>query len=337
MRYKPLDTVMREIEQMRRLGINFVVLADDNFSGNREKAKEILKALRDWNRRQRQRFSFATQLSIDTARDDDFLHLAAEAGLLNVLVGIESPNIESLKETQKFHNVQSDMIADLKKFQQFGIQVIGTTIVGFDHDDLSIFRQHLDFHKKSGVPKVHVFPLQAPDGSALKQRLIKEGRYRDWETHVTGDPRLANNFNTFTVVPKQMTINQLRDGTFWLLWQLYQTDNVVERVETFFENFDNSPYRHDLHIPKPSLNPKVLGFLWRFLKYYFSEAPPEDRQIINRLLRSARRSTHPLRFAMAISSYFGMMDFRDFIRSLEPQIENLTCPGEVMCAAEKPA
>jgi hypothetical protein len=38
---------------------------------------------------------------------------------------------------------------------------------------------------------------------------------------------------------------------------------------------------------------------------------------------------------MAISSYFGMMDFRDFIRSLEPQIENLTCPGEVMCAVDK--
>jgi hypothetical protein len=337
MRYKPLDTVMREIEQMRRLGINIVFLADDNFSGNREKAKEILKTIRDWNRRQRQRISFSTQLSIDTARDDDFLHLAAEAGLLNVLVGIESPNIESLKETQKFHNVQSDMIADLKKFQQFGIQVIGTTIVGFDHDDLSIFRQHLDFHKKSGVLKVQVFPLQAPDGSALKQRLIKEGRYRDWETHVTGDPRLANPFNTFTVVPKLMTINQLRDGTLWLFWQLYQADNLIEQVETFFDNFHNSPYRHDLHIPKPSLNPKALGVLWKFLKYYFSEVTPEDKQIIKRLLRSARRSTHPRRFGVALGAYFALTDARDFVRFHEPQIENLTYPGEVMCATEKPA
>jgi radical SAM superfamily enzyme YgiQ (UPF0313 family) len=175
MRYKPLDTVMREIEQMRKMGFNVVFLADDNFPADRENATEILKALRDWNRRQRQRLSFFTQLSIDTARDDDFLHLAAEAGLLNVCVGIESPNIESLKEAGKFQNMRSDMISDLKKFQQFGIQVVGTTIVGFDHDDLSIFRQHLDFHKKSGVPKVQVFPLQAPDGSALKSASSKRG------------------------------------------------------------------------------------------------------------------------------------------------------------------
>jgi len=337
MRYKPLDTVMREIEQMRKLNINVVFLADDNFSGNREKAKEILQAIRDWNRRQRQRISFFTQLSIDIAQDDDFLHLATEAGLLNVLVGIESPNIESLKEAQKFHNVRSDMIADLKKFQQFGIQVVGTTIVGFDHDDLSIFQQHLDFHKKSGILRVQVYPLQAPDGSALRQRLIKEGRYRDWQTHITDDPRLATILNTFTVVPKQMTIDQLRDGTLWLLWQLYQTDNVVNRVETFFDNFNNSPYRHDLQMHKPSINPKVIGVLWRFLKYYFCETSPEDRQIITRLLRSARRSTHPLRFRIAFISYFSTMYIRNFLRFHEPQIENLAYPGDGMCATEKPA
>jgi radical SAM superfamily enzyme YgiQ (UPF0313 family) len=337
MRYKPLDKVMREIEQMRRLGINNVFLADDNFSGNREKAKEILHALRDWNRRQRHRLNFFTQLSIDIAQDDDFLRLAAEAGLLNVFVGIESPNIESLKEARKLHNVRSDMIADVKKFHQFGIQVVGSTIVGFDHDDLSIFRQHLDFHKKSGIIRAQSFPLQAPDGSALRQRLIKEGRYRDWGTHMTGDPRLANIFTTFTVVPKQMTIDQLRDGVFWLNWQLWQTDNLVNRVDTFFDNFHNSPYRHDLQIPKSSLNSKVIGLLWRFFKYYFFEASLEDRKIIKRLLRSARRSTHPLRFRIALSAYFSMRETRDFLRFYEPQIENLACPGDGMCATKKPA
>ena len=336
MRYKPIDTIMREIEQIHRLDMNIICLADDNFSANREKATEILKAIRDWNRRQRQPVNFFTQLSIDVAQDDDFLRLAVEANLLNVLIGIESPNIESLKETRKFHNVRSDMIADLKKIQQFGIHMTGATIVGFDHDDLSIFRQHLDFHKKSGIPKIQVYPLQASDGSALKQRLIREGRYRDPDMHITGDPMLANPHNTFSLVPKQMTIDQLRDGTLWLLWQLYQADNLVERVNTFFENFNNSPYRHDLHITKPSLNRRAIVALWRFLRYYLFKVSREDRKTINRLLRIARRSTHPRSSVIAMASYFTMLDVRNFLRFQEPQIENLAYPGEGVCATERP-
>ncbi len=326
MRYKPLDTVMREVEQIKRIGIGRIFLADDNFSANREKAKEILRALRDWNRRQSRKMSFSTQVSIDTAQDDELLHLAGEANLLRVCIGIESPNAASLREAKKLHNVKSDMIRDIRKFHQYGIQVTGSTIVGFDNDDLSIFQLHLDFQQGSGISGVIVHPLQAPDGSALKQRLIAEGRYRDPEKYCEGNLKFSNKFNTFTVIPKQMTIPQLRQGWFWLLWRLYLPENLLHRVETFFNNFDSSPFRETLELSKMTPDYRGLSVLLKLVGFYVRDASSEEKGVIKRLFRRAWRSTHPQRFFIAIGSFVMMKAYREMLRLHEPHIEEITCP-----------
>ena len=51
MRYKPVDKVVREVEELKKIGINLVIIADDNLSADRTKAKAIMTGLRDWNRR----------------------------------------------------------------------------------------------------------------------------------------------------------------------------------------------------------------------------------------------------------------------------------------------
>ena len=43
-RYKPVDTVIAEIDQLHHYGFRNVFLGDDNFSVNRRKAMETLKA-----------------------------------------------------------------------------------------------------------------------------------------------------------------------------------------------------------------------------------------------------------------------------------------------------
>ena len=123
--------------------------------------------------------TFSPQLLIDVAKDEEFFKLAAEKGLSRVLIGIESPNVDSLKEARKYHNVKSDLLTDLRKFNEYGMLIVGSCIVGFDHDDLSIFQQQLDFLMKSSIANTQIFPLQTPDGSVLKKRVLKEGRYID--------------------------------------------------------------------------------------------------------------------------------------------------------------
>lgn len=321
MRYKTIDNVIQEVEQLYKMGIRFVFLADDNFSANKKICKDILRALRDWNIKKKVPMAFTTQISIDIASDAEFLELAVAAGLKNVLIGLETPNVESLKEAGKFQNLKNNPIEDVKKFFEHSIVVIG-----FDNDDLSIFQKQFDFYMQAGILNARVFPLQAPDGTRLKERMIKEGRYVDWDADSTIPTQEKSNFNTFTVIPKQLTVKQLRQGTLWLVWELYKPLNVADRLKTFFEIFENSSKKDKLEIPKARLNKKVLVVIWRIFKYYLLKALPEEKVALRKMVGYARKSSMPTRFNMVLTTFLNMKNTQGMIRTEVSQIDKISYP-----------
>jgi hypothetical protein len=297
------------------MGYHMTILADDNFAAGRDRAKAILRALREWNQRHHFAMMFGTQLSIDAARDEEFLRLAAEAGLNRVLVGIESPNPDSLREVNKMHNVRSDMLRDIRTIHEHGIVVIGTSIVGFDHDSLSVFQQHLDFFTAAGIVNGQPYPLQAPDGTPLQLRMLREGRYI--ERSLLESAENANVLNELSIVPKQMSVDQLRQGLHWLIWQLYRPERVAERLSTFFAHFEASPTRAALRIGKPRLGLHGLNILARVLAYAAAKAPREDRRALFTMLDQARRSSHPQAYAIAMSAFLSMKNSQSIMRLLD--------------------
>lgn len=329
MRYKTPAAVMAEVQQMYDLGKRFIFLADDNFSAGRKEARPILEAIRDWNRKQREPMVFSTQLSIDIARDADFLKLAAEAGLTRVYIGIESPSEESLRETRKLQNVRNDMLAGLRAFHEHGILVMGGSIVGFDHDDLDIFQRHYDFFMTSGIPSVHVYPLQAPDGTPLKERMMGEGRFVDWLETFADNLELANNFNTFTVVPKRLTVRQLQQGTLWLVWQLYKPDAFYTRLKTFFDHYEASPIKDQIQTPRYGLNRESRPIAWRILKYFLFGASKQERRFVRQLVQLARRSSHPQAVGIALTSYLAALNTRKTVQGVAPDVDRISYPAPV--------
>ncbi|UCF97980.1 MAG: radical SAM protein [Spirochaetaceae bacterium] len=326
MRYKPVDTVVQEVEELKKLGIGLVLIADDNLSAERSQAKAILTALRDWNRGQRRPTLFITQLSIDVATDDEFLELAAEAGMTAVQIGIESPCVESLKETGKHQNVGTDLLQDIKKFQEYGITVISTCIVGFDHDGLSIFKDQLDFHMQSAVPNTQIYPLQALDGTALKRRIVRENRYLDWEPQYRSKPEQLYNLSSFTMIPKQMSLQQLQAGTFWLLWKLYDPEAFLLRLKGFFTNYETSTRRQNLRIPRYRLDRKRWGIVLRLLKF-LARASRTDRRSFWATVKIGLRSSHPQRFGVAAMAYITLVNTRKFLLSRVPGIAEIPYPS----------
>jgi radical SAM superfamily enzyme YgiQ (UPF0313 family) len=326
-RYKPIETILSEVENLQRVGLGrTILLSDDNFAGSRRKAKEILAALRDWNRKQPRPVSFHTQLTIDCANDDEFLELAAEAGLARVYSGIETPNIESLKETQKRPNINIDMLQAIRKFHLHGIQIMSGAIVGFDHDDLSIFEKQLDFFMQSGISIVRVAPLEVLDGTRLKERMVREGRYIDWEDRGRVGQTI-NELDDITFVPRQMTIEQLKQGIYWLLWQLYKPDNFVRRFRSFFERYESSSKRNQLSVPRAGLEKKMVGFLGRFLKYIVFQSAPDERDTFWKMLRCATRSSHPRRFMILFVDFLEFMNTRQKLCEWYPTIDTIDYPS----------
>lgn len=225
-RHKPIANVLRELDALYTAGYRNVFLADDNLTVYRSRAKELLAAIAEWNdRRDRGRVHLATQVSIDTARDDELLRLCAEAGLCDVFIGLETPNEESLKDAKKNQNVGVDLPAQVRRFQEHGIMVVGGMIVGFDADGLGIFEQQRAFATKAALPIVTLGALTAPPATPLYARMKAAGRLvENSEAQVIGTPWDTN------MIPAGMTRAELFEGTRWLARELYAPAAFGERM-----------------------------------------------------------------------------------------------------------
>ncbi|MBI4863285.1 MAG: B12-binding domain-containing radical SAM protein [Candidatus Riflebacteria bacterium] len=333
LRYKTADRVVAEVEQLYGMGLRSVFLADDNFSGDRDKAKAILEGLREFNRRQRHPVVFNTQIAIDVADDDELLELAAEAGLTRVLIGIDAITPESLRDAKKAPNIGRDVVADLTKIHRHGILTVAGMIVGFDHDDLSTFGKHFEFCQGQGLPIIQVAALQALDGTTLKERMVREGRYVDWDRACLVDPKDASSFNTFTMVPDRMTVPQLQQGVLWLLWNLCRLDHVAARLDRFFADYESGP--RSMRPAGGSLwpDPGKLGAALRFLRYVALETDGGERRALLGMLGRALSSSHPQRMEIALFSFLSARATQEVLLAEMPTISRIECPREPEAAS----
>lgn len=201
-----------------------IFFVDDNFIGNSRVLKqELLPALIEW-RKDRPHISFNTEASINLADDPELTRMMFNAGFNEVFIGIETPDNTSLAECNKKQNLNRDLVADIQRIQKEGIQVQGGFIVGFDSDKASIFQRQIDFIQKSGIVTAMVGILQAPPGTRLYARLMKEGRLRG---KTSGD----NVDGTTNIIPK-MNLEKLKEGYNSILRHIYSPKHYYERMKT---------------------------------------------------------------------------------------------------------
>lgn len=232
MRAKAKDQVLAEFESLYSHGWRGgVFIVDDNFIGNkRELKKAILPSMVEWMDKRSHPFSFATQTSIDLSADEELMQLMAQAGFDSVFVGIESPNEESLTECGKYQNKNRDLLACVKRIQRSGLQVQAGFIVGFDSDPPTVFDRLIAFIQESGIVTAMVGLLNAPRGTRLHQRLVKENRLLK---EISGDNTdLSMNF-----VPK-MNYEVLVNGYKRVVHTIYSPEHYYKRVLMFLRDFE---------------------------------------------------------------------------------------------------
>ena len=230
-RTKTKDQLLEELDSLYawgwRGGVFFV---DDNFIGNKNKLrKEILPEIIQWMERRHHPFFFNTEVSINLSDDEELMHLMSRAGFRTVFIGIESPDEQSLAECNKIPNRNRNLIASVKKIQRSGFQVQGGFIVGFDSDPASIFQRVVDFVQESGIVTAMVGLLNAPVGTRLYQRLLKEGRLLKT---MTGD----NTDFSMNFIPS-MNRDALLKGYRYLLEHIYSPKPYYARVKNFLRTY----------------------------------------------------------------------------------------------------
>jgi radical SAM superfamily enzyme YgiQ (UPF0313 family) len=225
-RLKTPAQMLAEFDAVLAAGFRSCFLVDDNFIGNKAKAKELLVALVDWQRRHGFPLALVTEASINLADDAELLELMAAANFRQVFIGIETPSMASLVETRKVQNTRGDGLLDkIQRIRDSGLVVQAGFIVGFDSDTDSIFDEQYAFIQASGISQALVAILSPIPTTPLHRRLQAEGRLD------SGDPDVA-------FVPKQMSRETLKAGFERLMRRLYAPEAYFGRL---FDGYAGSP------------------------------------------------------------------------------------------------
>jgi radical SAM superfamily enzyme YgiQ (UPF0313 family) len=222
-RTKAVAQVLAELDQLQQAGWrDAVFIVDDNFIGNKKRARELLIAMAEWGHAHNYPFRFLTEASLNLADDLELLQLFKDARFTAVFLGIETPDEASLIANHKLQNTRRDLLDSVARIQQYGIEVMGGFILGFDTDREDIFDRMVDFIQKSGIALAMVGLLQAMPGTQLFRRLRSEGRILN-----AGD---GNNTDCDLNFIPRMDATRLLDGYRSVMKRIYSYPAYYERV-----------------------------------------------------------------------------------------------------------
>ena len=230
-RTKTSAQIITELDGLRKLGWqDSIFFVDDNFIAHKAYLKkELLPRLIEWQRANKTTTRLYTECSINLADDPELMRSMVEAGFTQVFIGIETPDSAALEACGKQHNTSRDMLENIRKIQQAGMEVQGGFIVGFDSDTPSIFQKQIEFIQNSGIVTAMVGILQALPGTRLYDRMQKEGRL----LHNSSGDNADSNTN---IVPK-MDIEILRNGYTSMMTELYAPKLYYKRIQTLLREY----------------------------------------------------------------------------------------------------
>lgn len=227
-RHKPVARVIEEIMTLQKLGAQRVFICDDDFIGDKKYAKELLRALIPVNNSFDPPLTYSTQLTIDLARDEELMELMADCNFTQALIGIETPRVASLEETNKIQNLRGNLLEDCRKIQSYGIAVKAALIVGFDNDDTHVFDEQIQFVEDAHIPITTINTMKAYPGTPLWVRLQRDNRVVDVDDIYDESPKVVSN-----IIPKGMTRVELLEGYLRLIQELRAWPSFSRRMKAF--------------------------------------------------------------------------------------------------------
>jgi radical SAM superfamily enzyme YgiQ (UPF0313 family) len=214
-RRRPVDAVAADIERNRKRHLFFV---DDNLYADETSLRAMLNVLK------RQSVHWSCQISPDVTRNPQLVALMAEAGCVSVTVGIESLNRKNLDQMGKSW-IQDDLRTAIRQFQDHGIMVYGTFVIGYDFDTPDVFDRTLDFALDTRLLLANFNPLTPTPGTRLYTRLRAEGRMLFDRWWLDADYR----YGDAVFRPRGMSPDELRDGCFRIRRAFNRPGSILSR------------------------------------------------------------------------------------------------------------
>jgi len=231
-RCKSVGRVLQEVKTLINIEKKGIFFVDDNFIGNKRRAKEILRSLIPY------KLVYYIQASLDIAQDDELLEILRDSGCRNVFIGFESISDKAITQMNKTSpNKTKDYFKNIKKIQSYGIAIQGSFIFGHDSDCIAVFKKTVDFINRAELESTVFHVLTPFPGTGVFKRLEKEERI------------ISNNWNLYDAThvcfkPKQMSIDELENGYRWVYQQVYSYESIFKRLRGVWELWNETEVRN---------------------------------------------------------------------------------------------
>ena len=203
-RQRQYQSVIDEIVELRRLGIRFIALADDNFypvtltdlrlareQNNIAKLEELTTIrterflLMEELARLPKDMVFFTQVTMEAGEDGEYLDAMRRANIKGALVGVEAVTPEGLKAVFKDFNQSGEALAkQLLTFKQHGVGVLGSFIFGLPTDKPATFDATVEMALKAEITFAQFLMMTPFPGTVDFAR---------WEKEQAKSPTLVGN------------------------------------------------------------------------------------------------------------------------------------------------
>lgn len=216
-RFRPVEDVVAEIRELKELGGEVMGFVDDNIVGNPKYARRLFSALAPY------KIKWFSQGSLNIARDEDLLRLAAASGCIGLFIGFESLSPANLKAIGKGVNLIEDFEDAIKRIHDHGIAIEGAFVFGLDGDDESIFERTLRFVQKNRLEAAQFGILTPFPGTPLRAELEAQGRIltSDWSQYT---------ITNVVFEPKNMSPETLQQGFNWAWQEFYSLGSISRRL-----------------------------------------------------------------------------------------------------------
>ncbi len=194
----------------------YAVFIDNNLGSRPDYLRALCQALRPIEK------IWSAAVSIDVTDDPSLVREMGLAGCTGVFVGFESLTDANLSDARKKTPKAADYARRVRLLHDNGIQVNGSFVLGFDHDDRDVFARTAAWVEENRL-ECSTFHIMTPyPGTPLFRQMEAEGRllHKDWTLYDTAHAVFR---------PKHMTAEELEAGYEWIYRRLFSHASIWAR------------------------------------------------------------------------------------------------------------
>lgn len=176
---------MRDVDQVadeiRAHGGPYAVFIDNNLGSRRDYLRALCRTLAPLG------IIWSAAVTVDVTDDPSLVREMALAGCTGVFIGFESLTGDNLTDARKKTPAPEDYARRIRVFHDVGIQVNGSFVLGFDHDDANSADRLMDWIERQRMESATFHILTPYPGTPLFRQMEREGRllHRDWSLYDT--------------------------------------------------------------------------------------------------------------------------------------------------------